>query len=158
MKIQVALDEAGKAKPVPPQKPAGKSSRQQHQQNNKRKADQPAQHYDNRLVAATGPAADPAAKPRQIGKMAWQPTMSFEEMLDAPQAPQCREAVHTHASAVRHHQAHHEGRRPASPGSGSGSGRVAAATASTAAPGRRHDARQRLPRPECGLCRLHQPR
>ena len=30
MKIQVALDEAGKAKPVPPQKPASESSRQQH--------------------------------------------------------------------------------------------------------------------------------
>ena len=26
MKIQVALDEAGKAKPVPPQKPAGEGS------------------------------------------------------------------------------------------------------------------------------------
>ena len=53
MKIQVALDEAGKAKPVPPPKPAGESSRQQHHQNNKRKADQPAQCYDNRLIAAT---------------------------------------------------------------------------------------------------------
>ena len=30
MKIQVALDEAGKAKPVPPPKPAVESSRQQH--------------------------------------------------------------------------------------------------------------------------------
>ena len=29
MKIQVALDEAGKAKPVPPPKPAGESSQQQ---------------------------------------------------------------------------------------------------------------------------------
>ena len=53
MKIQVALDEAGKAKTVPPPKPAGEGSRQQHnQQNNKRKADQPAQRYDNRLIAA----------------------------------------------------------------------------------------------------------
>ena len=33
---------------------------------------------------ATEPVADPAAKHRQTGKMAWQPTMSFEEMLDAP--------------------------------------------------------------------------
>ena len=47
MKIQVALDEAGKAKPVPPPKPAGESSRQQHHQNNKCKADQPAQRHDN---------------------------------------------------------------------------------------------------------------
>lgn len=39
MKIQVTLDEAGKAKPVPPPKPASESSRQQ---NNKGKADQPA--------------------------------------------------------------------------------------------------------------------
>ena len=39
MKIQVALGEAGKAKPVPPLKPAGESSRQQHHQYNKRKAD-----------------------------------------------------------------------------------------------------------------------
>ena len=30
MKIQVALDEASKAKPVPSPKPAGESSRQQH--------------------------------------------------------------------------------------------------------------------------------
>ena len=30
MKIQVALDEAGKAKTVPPPKPASESSRQQH--------------------------------------------------------------------------------------------------------------------------------
>ena len=30
MKIQVALDEAGKAKPVPLPKPTGESSRQQH--------------------------------------------------------------------------------------------------------------------------------
>ena len=65
MKIQVALDEASKAKPVPPPKPAGEGSRQQHnKQNNKRKADQPAQRYDNRLVAATEPVADPAAKRR----------------------------------------------------------------------------------------------
>ena len=42
MKIQLALDEAGKAKPVPPLKPAGESSWQQHHQNSKRKADQPA--------------------------------------------------------------------------------------------------------------------
>ena len=43
MKIQVALDKADKAKPVPPPKPAGENSRQQHNhQNNKRKADQPA--------------------------------------------------------------------------------------------------------------------
>ena len=84
MKIQVALDEAGKAKPVPPPKPAGESSRQQHHQNNKRKADQPAPRHDNRLVAATEPAADPAAKRRQTGKTAWQPAMSFEQMLDAP--------------------------------------------------------------------------
>ena len=48
MKIQVALDEAGKAKPVPPLKPASESSRQQHHQNNKRKAEQPAQRHDNR--------------------------------------------------------------------------------------------------------------
>nr|XP_020183930.1 uncharacterized protein LOC109769600 [Aegilops tauschii subsp. strangulata] len=70
MKIQVALDEAGKAKPVPPPKPAGEGSRRQHnQQNNKRKADQPAQRYDNRLVAAAeqAPVADPAAKCRQDG-------------------------------------------------------------------------------------------
>ena len=84
MKIQVALDEAGKAKPVPPPKPAGKSSRQQHHQNNKCKADQPAQRHDNRLVVATEPMADPAAKHRQTSKTAWQPAMSFEEMLDAP--------------------------------------------------------------------------
>ena len=30
MKIQVALDEAGKANPVPPSKPDGERSRQQH--------------------------------------------------------------------------------------------------------------------------------
>ena len=42
MKIQVALDEAGKAKPVPPPKSAHESSRHQHHQNNKHKADQPA--------------------------------------------------------------------------------------------------------------------
>ena len=30
MKIQVALDEAGNTKPVPPPKPASESSRQQH--------------------------------------------------------------------------------------------------------------------------------
>ena len=30
MKIQVALDEASKAKPFPPPKPADESSRQQH--------------------------------------------------------------------------------------------------------------------------------
>ena len=30
MKIKVAVDEAGKAKPVPPPKLAGESSRQQH--------------------------------------------------------------------------------------------------------------------------------
>ena len=71
MKIQVALDEAGKAKPVPPPKLAGESSRQQHHQNNKRKADQPAQHHDNPLVAVTEPATDPAAKRRQTGKTAW---------------------------------------------------------------------------------------
>ena len=41
MKIQVALDEAGKAKPVPPPKSADEISRQQHHQNNKRKANQP---------------------------------------------------------------------------------------------------------------------
>ena len=42
MKIQVALDEAGKTKPVPPPKPSTEGSRQQHnQQNNKRKANQP---------------------------------------------------------------------------------------------------------------------
>ena len=70
MKIQVALDEADKAKLVPPPKPAGESSRQQHHQNNKRKADQPAPHHDNRLVTATEPAADPAAKRRQTGKTA----------------------------------------------------------------------------------------
>ena len=65
MKIQVALDEAGKAKPVPPPKPAGEGSRQQHnQQNNKRKADQPTQRYDNRLIMAAeqAPAADLAPK------------------------------------------------------------------------------------------------
>nr|XP_020156752.1 protein enabled-like [Aegilops tauschii subsp. strangulata] len=87
MKIQVALDEAGKAKPVPPPKPAGEGSRRQHnQQNNKRKADQPAQRYDNRLVAAAeqAPAAEPATKRWNTGKTTWQPTMSFEEMLDAP--------------------------------------------------------------------------
>ena len=84
IKIQVVLDEAGKAKPVPPQKPVGESSQQQHHQNNKHKADQPVQRHDNRLVAAAEPAADPAAKRRQTGKMAWQPTMSFEEMLDTP--------------------------------------------------------------------------
>ena len=86
MKIQVARDEAGKAKPVPPPKPAGEGSRQQHnQQNNKHKADQPAQRYNNRLVAAAeqAPATDPAAKCQQTGKTAWQPAMSFEEMLDA---------------------------------------------------------------------------
>ena len=71
MKIQVALDEAGKAKPVPPPKPAGESSRQQHHQNNKRKADQPAQRHDNRLVAAAEPAADPAVMRRHTCKMAW---------------------------------------------------------------------------------------
>ena len=64
MKIQVALDEAGKAKPVPPSKPAGESSRQQHHQNNKRKADQPAQRHVNRLIAVVEPTADPAAKRR----------------------------------------------------------------------------------------------
>lgn len=80
----MALDEAGKAKSGPPPKPAGKSSRQQHHQNNKRKADQPAQRHDNRLGAATEPAADPAAKRRQTGKTAWQSAMSFEEMLEAP--------------------------------------------------------------------------
>ena len=62
MKIQVALDEAGKAKPVPPQKLAGEGSRQQHHQNNKRKAEQPVQRHDNRLVVAAEPAADPTAK------------------------------------------------------------------------------------------------
>ena len=63
MKIQVALDGAVKAKSIPPPKPAGEGSRQQHnQQNNKRKADQPAQRYDNWLIAATEPMADPAAK------------------------------------------------------------------------------------------------
>ena len=69
MKIQVALDEAGKAKPVPLTKPADESSRQQHHQNNKRKADRPAPRHDNRLVAATEPAADPAAKHRQTGNL-----------------------------------------------------------------------------------------
>jgi hypothetical protein len=66
MKIQVVLDEAGKAMPAPPPKPAGESSRQQNnQQNNKRKADQLAPRYDNRLVAAAEqpPAAGPAGKP-----------------------------------------------------------------------------------------------
>ena len=87
MKIHVALDEAGKVKPVPPPKPAGEGSRQQHnQQNDKRKADQRAQCYDNQIVAAAeqAPAADPVAKRRNTGKMTWQPAMSFEEMLDAP--------------------------------------------------------------------------
>nr|XP_020182585.1 uncharacterized protein LOC109768252 [Aegilops tauschii subsp. strangulata] len=87
MKIKVALDEAGKAKPIPPPKSAGEGSRQQHnQQNNKRKADQPAQLYDNRLVAAAeqAPATNPAANRRHTGKTTWQPAMSFEEMLDAP--------------------------------------------------------------------------
>ena len=70
MKIQVALDEAGKAKPVPPPKRAGESSRQQHHQSNKRKADQPALHRDNQLVAATEPVVDPAAKLWQTVKTA----------------------------------------------------------------------------------------
>ena len=85
--MQVVLDEADKAKSVPPPKLSGERSRQQNnQQNNKRKADQPAQRYDNRLVAAAeqAPAADPSAKRRNTGKMTWQPAMSFEEMLDAP--------------------------------------------------------------------------
>ena len=64
MKIQVALDEVSKAKPVPPQKPAGESSQQQHHQNNKRKAEQPAQRHDNRLVAAAEPAVVPVANRR----------------------------------------------------------------------------------------------
>ena len=67
MKIQVALDEAGKAKPVPPPKPAGEGSRQQHnQQNNKRKADQPPQRYDNQLITAAEqtPTTDLDAKRR----------------------------------------------------------------------------------------------
>ena len=84
MKIQVALDEAGMAKPVPPPKPAGESSRQQHHQNNKRKAEKTAQRHDNRLVAAAEPAADPEVKRWQTSKMVWQPAMSFEHMLDAP--------------------------------------------------------------------------
>ena len=70
---------------APRRRPRG--SRQQHnQQNNKRKADQPAQRYDNRLVAAAeqAPAAEPATKRWNTGKTTWQPTMSFEEMLDAP--------------------------------------------------------------------------
>ena len=69
----MALDEAGKAKPVPPPKSADEGGWQQHnQQNNKRKADQPAQHYDNRLVVSPeqAPATDSAAKHRQTGKMA----------------------------------------------------------------------------------------
>ena len=55
------------------------------------------QHHDNRLVAAAEPAADPAAKCRHTGKMAWQPAMSFKEMLDAPckQHSGARPSTHT---------------------------------------------------------------
>jgi hypothetical protein len=57
-------DEAGKAMPVPPPKPAGEGSRQQNnQQNNKRRANQQAPRYDGRLIATAeqAPAAEPSS-------------------------------------------------------------------------------------------------
>ena len=85
MKSELHVDASGKVLPPAPRTPAGDNGRRQQQNDNKRKAPQPAS--TSRQVAAgedQQPGGQPGPKHQKGGKPAWLPAFSYEQTLDAP--------------------------------------------------------------------------
>ena len=83
MRMKVTMP--AKPAPLPAAPRAAADNRQQ--QNNKRKADQPDPRYGSRQVASIEeeqPAAQASSQRQRTGKAAWQPKLTFEQMLDLP--------------------------------------------------------------------------
>jgi hypothetical protein len=83
--VKVSLDAAGKPVQVQPgnPRPAGNNNNN----NNKRKGEQPTPRYDNWQVAVVEeeqPAEQGSSRRPRTGKVAWQPKLTFEQMVDAP--------------------------------------------------------------------------
>ena len=83
MRMKVATP----AKPAPPPAALRAAVDNRQQQNNKRKPDQLDSRYGSRQVATIEeeqPAAQAPSQRQRTGKAAWQPKLTFEQMLDLP--------------------------------------------------------------------------